>query len=47
MVDIEKAIEQIEQQMGRKLSDKEKQTTELFGEFMNVILGENDKHEKQ
>lgn len=42
MVDIEKAIEQIEKDSGRQLTDKEKQMVELFGGMMNIIWKDND-----
>lgn len=45
MVDIEKAIEQIEKDSGRKLTDKEKQMMELFGGFMNVMWDKADNKE--
>ena len=47
MMDIEKVKEEVEESIGRELTEKEKQITELFGCFMNEIWeNESDKYSR-
>ena len=43
MVDINKAISDIETMTGRELTDTEKKTTTLLGELMNLLWEERPK----
>ncbi len=46
MVDIQKSIEDVEKNLGRELTDKEKQAAEMLGGFMNLIWEKADKRDK-
>ena len=47
MIDIEKAITDVEKKMGRELTEKEKNTLNLFGGFMSAIWSRNDSQDEQ
>ena len=46
MIDIEKAISDVEKKMGRELTEKEKSTLNLFGGFMSAIWSSNESSDK-
>ena len=47
MIDIEKAITDVEKKMGRELTEKEKSTLNLFGGFMSAIWSNNDSQDEK